>query len=131
MWVSSGSALSYSTSSQIDIKLYWHYFYSDAFKQASSVPLRTGGSAVSCPRSVTTRPGKEKSLVQKKNLKQNEINTKRKEAKEGTEHLALRTEVVIRLCDPGRDKTSRSAWIGFSFQDFTFTRDLETNVLLV
>ena len=38
--------------------------------------------------------------------------------------------MVIRLCTPVRDKTSPSAWIGFSFQDFTFTRDLETNVLL-
>lgn len=28
-------------------------FYPDAFKQTSCVPVRTGGSAVSCPRSVT------------------------------------------------------------------------------
>lgn len=51
--------------------------------------------------------------------------------KGGNEHLALKAEVVIRLCTPVRDKPSRSAWLGVSFRDFTFTRDLETNVLVV
>lgn len=90
--------------------------------------MRTSGSAVSCPRSVTALWNIK--ITGSKNFKHSEINTKRRIPNGGKDHLALKTEVVIRLCTPVRDKTSQSAWIGFSFQDFTFTRDFETNVLL-
>lgn len=66
----------------------------------------------------------------KKNLKVKLLRKERNQ-KGGNEHLALKAEVVIRLCTPVRDKPSRSAWLGVSFRDFTFTRDLETNVLVV
>lgn len=72
----------------------------------------------------------EYKITGSKNLKHSEINTKRSVPNGGKDHLDLKSEVVIRLCTPVRDKTFPSAWIGFSFQNFTFTRDLETNVLL-